>query len=162
MYRIHAVYAQRGGGGYPTNWWRGTIQSQTVEVRVRDRNPKERSSVYVDSDYILALTAANRFLEAWRTRHQDNGIAAISGDAIREKGEQYWRNMISGISNPHHQAYEVGEGSRIDDRRFAFRVWLHELYTGEEHPGAPRDRGRVLVVREVGHGQWRVDEIERY
>jgi len=36
-YLISAVYSQRGAGRYPANWWRGTVRSPTVEVRVRSR-----------------------------------------------------------------------------------------------------------------------------
>jgi len=89
------------------------------------------SQVYINTDYICALSAANEFLSAWRARHRDKGIAPLSPRLLQTKGEQWWRDEISGISNPHHEAYEICNGHRLPDGRFVFDVRLYEHYTGD-------------------------------
>jgi hypothetical protein len=125
------------------------------------------SVVRNDDNYVLALSAANEFLSAWRDRHQDKGIAMLTPSLLKAKGEQWWRDEISGISNPHHEAYEITNGRPLADGRYVFDVWLYEYYTG--NVGRRRAKGQKvhswvrpeadrIVVIEVGPDDWRVDE----
>jgi hypothetical protein len=64
---------------------------------------------------------------------------------------------MTGRSNPHQEAFEVGPGRQVDSERYAFTVRLHELYPGE--PTGFAYAGTLWLVREQ-HG-WRVDRLPR-
>ena len=64
---------------------------------------------------------------------------------------------MTGLSNPHHEAFEIGQGVRIDSDTYAFPVRLFELYTGEPTGYAYSDT--LGVVRE--RDGWRVDRLPR-
>ena len=116
------------------------------------------TSVSVDTDYVLALSAANTFLSAWQRRDQDVGITMLSPRLLQSRSEADWRMSISGVSDPHHQAYEITSGRRLPDGRFAFAVWLHEHYTGfKDEPSKRREPDTIIVVK-VGAEKWRVDK----
>ncbi|CAG7646149.1 hypothetical protein PAESOLCIP111_05111 [Paenibacillus solanacearum] len=38
---------------------------------------------------------------------------------------------FTGVSNPHHQAFEVTGKKQIGDERFAFHALLYEYYTAQ-------------------------------
>ena len=120
------------------------------------------SQVYINTDYICALSAANEFLSAWRARHRDKGIASLSPRLLQTKGEQWWRDEISGISNPHHEAYEICNGHRLADGRFVFDVWLYEHYTGDVYYRGKRWGADKIVLVKVGPEKWKVDEISSF
>ena len=71
----------------------------------------------VDTDYVLALSTANSFLEAWRFRRQEAGLALLSSRLRKSQTEDQWRLVISGTSNPHHLSYEITSGKRLPDGR---------------------------------------------
>ena len=120
------------------------------------------SQVYINTDYICALSAANEFLSAWRARHRDKGIASLSPRLLQTKGEQLWRDVVSGISNPHHEAYEICNGHRLPDGRFAFDVWFYEHYTGDVYYRGKRWEADKIVLVKVRPEKWKVDEISSF
>jgi len=113
----------------------------------------------VDTDYVLALSTANEFLEAWRKRDQAAGLSLLSARLRKSRTEPEWRQAISGISNPHHTSYEIGSGQRLPDGRIRFDIHLHYHYTGQRSGGAPRKGPRQIILIEVGNENWKVDEI---
>jgi len=115
--------------------------------------------VQVDTDHILALSTANRFLEAWRSRNQDEGLGLLSHRLRKSQTEDEWRMAISGISNPHHQSHEITDGKRLPDGRIQFDVWLHDHYTGQRHGGSHRQAGEHIILIEVEKETWRVDGV---
>jgi len=114
---------------------------------------------HVDTDYVLALSSANTFLEAWRSRDQDSGLALLSDRLLKSRSEDEWRLAISGVSNPHHQSYEITRGHRLEDGRIQFSVWLYEHYTGERQAKSPRQISERIIVRKVRDDVWRIDEV---
>ena len=112
----------------------------------------------VDADYVLALSTANRFLEAWRIRDQDAGLALLSPRLRKSQAEDEWRMAISGCSNPHHQSYEITGGRRLPDGRIQFDVWLHDHYTGQRYGASPRNAAEHIILIELEREQWRVDD----
>jgi len=111
----------------------------------------------VDTDYVLALSTANRFLEAWRSRNQDAGLALLSPRLRKSQTEDNWRMAISGCSNPHHQSYEITGGKRLPDGRVQFDVWLHDHYTGQRSGHSPRQMAEHIILIKVGKEEWKVD-----
>ena len=119
---------------------------------------KNRASNVIDQDYVLALSAADQFLIAWATRNQDDGLALLSPRLKNKFPEDYFRYYLSGLSNPHHQGFEVGRGKRLPSEGFSFPVAMYEHYTGhKENNGLPRLL--TIVVVQTGPENWMVDEL---
>lgn len=115
--------------------------------------------VQVDTNYVLALATANRFLDAWRSRDQDSGLALLSNRLRESRTEDEWRMAIAGISNPHHQSYEITHGKHLPDGRVQFDVWLHDHYTGQRYGVSPRRTADHMILIEVEKDEWRVDGV---
>jgi hypothetical protein len=113
----------------------------------------------VDSDYVIALSTANKFLEAWRGRRQNAGLALLSPRLIEMRTEDQWRMAISGASNPHHQSYELTSGRRFPDGRIQFDIWLYEHYTGQQDEPSTRGKPEHIILIKVNNKEWKVDEV---
>ena len=116
------------------------------------------SQEMVDQDYALALSSANRFLCAWQARNPEEGLGLVSETLKSRKSTEELRAYISGLSNPHHEAFEVGNGKRLSDKQVGFEVRLYEHYTGAEWR-RPRPQSSRIVLVEEQPGDWRVDEL---
>ena len=112
----------------------------------------------VNQDYILALSGANRFLCAWQWRDQDAGLKLLSPTLRKKHSEYDLRMWISGVSNPHHQAFEIQSGRRLSVGRYLFpvRLYLHQTDQLEKQI-VPR-MSRIVMVKD-GLEQWLVDEL---
>ncbi len=128
------------------------------------RQPAEASSAgqrqgeSPSADFLNALQTANAFLGAWVSRDVERGIQLISERLRAEVADESWlRQFLAGLSNPHHQAFEIGRGRRKGLGRYSFPVILYELYTGEQKGTAYP--GTLEIARE-GH-VWRVDRLPR-
>lgn len=110
------------------------------------------------TDYLGALRAVDQFLCAWVARDGDSGLRLISQRLRAEVGDEAWlRQFLVGLSNPHHQAFEMEGSGQGDGARYSFRVMLYELSTGQE-TGAGYE-GVIEAVKESG--EWRVDRLPR-
>ena len=117
----------------------------------------------VDGDYILALTAANEFLDAWRMRDQVKGVALLTPELLAAEGREAWGATISGCSNPHHESYEITGGRRLADGRFAFDIQLYLYYTNfPDVYNSPRVPPGTMVLKKVAHEEWRVDGLSMH
>jgi hypothetical protein len=108
--------------------------------------------------YLHALQTANAFLWAWLTRDADEGLRLISNHLRTQiHDDERLRQFVVGLSNPRHQAFEIGRGCRHNTNRYAFPVTLYELYSGEQ-VGA-----RYLGILEVEKQSevWRVNRLPR-
>jgi len=119
---------------------------------------KGRAAAGMGQDYVLALSTANHFLYAWATRNEADGLDMLSPKLKNKFPEEYLRSYISGVENPHHQAFEIGRGQRMPSGAFSFPVAMFEHYTGQketnEHPKPLR-----IVVIQSGPESWLVDEL---
>ncbi|OGP72629.1 MAG: hypothetical protein A2V86_04270 [Deltaproteobacteria bacterium RBG_16_49_23] len=110
------------------------------------------------ANYLEALQTANAFLLAWVMRDAEVGLRLLS-DHLRGKvnNDAWLRQFIVGLSNPHHQAFEIEAGRKLSDTRFIFSVTLYELYSGENMGFAYKG---VMEVVKQGN-VWRVDRLPR-
>ena len=119
---------------------------------------KSHARNVINQDYVLALSAADQFLNAWATRNQDDGMALLSPRLKNKFPEDYFRYYLSGLSNPHHQAFEVGQGKRLTSGKFSFPVMMYLHYTGQketnEHP-----KSLTIVMVQAGPENWLVDAL---
>jgi hypothetical protein len=111
------------------------------------------------AEYAQALEAANSFLWAWSNRDVDTGTKLISHNLIAElkknNKDDWFKQYMSGLSNPHHISFEIGKCREINSNRFAFTVTLFEHYTGERN--ADKYRSTLEVIKE--EGSWRIDVL---
>jgi hypothetical protein len=94
-------------------------------------------------------------------RDQEAGLAAMSPRLLKTRPEEYWRGLICGCSNPHHEAYEVSNGRRLPDGRFEFDVSLYTYYSFFPQPENRWQQSlTVKVVRfDSENDEWRVDDL---
>jgi len=113
----------------------------------------------IPANYVEALQTADSFLWAWVNRDADAGRRLISrglsSKLQKENNEEWFRNYMIGLSNPHHHSFEIGSGKEIKPKRFSFPVTLYEYYTGE--PKAFKYKSKIEVIQEGD--SWRVDVL---
>lgn len=114
-------------------------------------------------EYLNALQIADSFLSAWLERDQDSGISLMSArlrnrtPPEKEEHEHVLRDFVSGISAPHHQAFEISSGRKIHADRYSFPVTLYEYADGDK--GGFSYRSALELVRE--NEGWRVDKLPK-
>jgi hypothetical protein len=124
-----------------------------------DTQPADTQTPTVyDEHYLGALAIADRFCEAWRAGDVSVGRMLLDRRLVRRYSDQQINDAIGDTPNPRHEAFEIFDGERIGDGRFAFQVRLFLRYTGQgaERIEAPVER---LVVALGADGQWRVDDF---
>ncbi len=109
--------------------------------------------------YVQALQVANTFLHAWLDRDSKGGLSLMSTSVLKPPADTTaaehtaWLQLyMSGLSNPHHQAFEIHEGKASGRDRFSFPVTLYELATGQ--PTANAYSSSIELVRDSSG--WRV------
>ena len=124
--------------------------------------PAEATSQPADlnfgSDAIEALAAANQFCRHWRMRDYESGRSMLSRRLLRKYPDSDMRTAIAGTSNPHHGAFAIFEGQEIGPGRFAFKIRLFLIYTGQRDYRYEAPVKRIVVERDET-GQWLIDEF---
>lgn len=120
--------------------------------------PTKEDKLKVDQDYLMALRAANQFLESWVHRDGEQGAQMVTTEVKKLYSEEQLSAYFVGTSNPHHQAYEVTGSEQIDENSYRFKVWMYEHYSGVEilfdHP-----EPSYLTVLRTGDEQWLINEL---
>ena len=77
---------------------------------------------------------------------------------VDEENYSSWLELyMTGLSNPHHQAFEILPGEASTGDTFSFPVILHEYATGMERCDAYSSS--IELVEE--NGEWRVFRLPR-
>ena len=128
------------------------VLSPDLALGVWTRN-KPGPSVGTDSNYILALAAANRFLHAWQALDYETGLVMLTDNAKRDISEPRLQAFLS----PGPQAaFELARGKKLHSRRYAFPVVLF----GVRQDGKTiRPRLSELVVVRTGKDDWAIDKL---
>jgi hypothetical protein len=140
------------------------VAAMGVISAIATAGPPVQNESAPGAGYCQALRVADSFLTAWLNRDSDAGLALMSDALLGRAGgrakerESELRQCMTGLSNPHHQAFEIGGGSRLGADRYAFPVRLLELYLGEASGSAYRD---TLEVVQQG-SDWQVDRLPRH
>lgn len=117
--------------------------------------------VHIDKDYLYALNTADRYLYAWIMRDGSIAYSLISdnikNDYIDQKDFQI---QFAGVSNPHHQAFEIIGYKRLSKDRICFKVWYYEDYTAVIVPTYKRTRPSLLELVKIDNKTWLVDKME--
>jgi hypothetical protein len=113
-------------------------------------------------DYVGALRAANEFCQAWqRGEYTTYTRNLMSQRMLKQHSEEKILNTIGGGLNPRHAAYELSEGRRLDDGRYAFKLKLYFWYAGGTSDRTETVPGEMILAREASDrsGQWKVDQF---
>jgi hypothetical protein len=106
-----------------------------------------------DSDYVPALAAADRFLHAWQSQNQEDGLMMLTDAAKQRSTEEQLEEFFSPRENA---AYQISSGKKLTAGRYAFPVALLETSNGGGHL---RRRFSEIVVVRKGRRDWVVDRL---
>jgi hypothetical protein len=107
----------------------------------------------VDQDYIAALIAANRFLQAWQTHDHETAILLLTDKVKRHTREDRLEAFFNPAAHA-EQAYEINAGKKLGPGRYIFRVTLFSSGQKSSHPHASQ-----LVIIRSGMNDWAVDKM---
>jgi len=120
--------------------------------------PSKNDKLRVDQEYLMALRAANQFLEAWVHRDGEKGAQSVTAEVKKAYSEDWLSSYFVGTSNPHHQAYEITGSDQINKNTYRFKVWMYEHYSGVEvlfdHP-----EPSYLTVVKTEDENWLINEL---
>ena len=113
------------------------------------------SATTIDSDYVSALSAANRFLQAWQTQDHEAGLLLLTDSAKKVSSEDQLEKMLSpGTSMP--RGFQITHGKKMSTGRYAFPVTLYEVTT----PHKPlRIRNSRIIAVHTGKEDWAIDKL---
>lgn len=112
-----------------------------------------------DPGYISALSAANRFLQAWQNQDHETGLLMLTDAAKQHSSEERIATFFSSGSDA---AYEIARGKRLKAGRYAFPITLfatHSSTTQSSPTQASRPQKSEIVVVRAGKDEWAIDKL---
>jgi hypothetical protein len=106
--------------------------------------------------YAGALAAVDDFCQAWVKGDAVAGRALLSVRMQRRYPDQLLGDVIAGSGNPRHAAYEIHNGRRLGDGRYAFDVRLFFCYSGVHGDKLESPLEQAIVAQDDA-GRWRID-----
>lgn len=106
-----------------------------------------------DSGYVLALVAADHFLQAWQSGDVENGMALLTSHAKQAVNTDVLEEFFS---NHEPSAYEVNHGKLLTRGRYEFPVVL--MRSASKNVRSHR-RFTSIVIVDTGHNDWAVDKL---
>ena len=103
-----------------------------------------------DTEYVQALGCVNSFLGCWQSRDFERGEMFLGAELKKSRSKADWDMAICGVSNPHHEAYEVCGWRKTGEHSYQFQVRLYYYYTGEPCRPVPQRKPDVIEVAKEG------------
>ena len=110
-----------------------------------------------DSDYVLALGAANDFLRAWQTQDREAGILLLTDRVKQRSPESTLVNFFSRRAC-RAQSFEIAHGKKLAPGRYRFPVSLFQQPVSEGSKWI-RPQTSTLVVVRTGTSEWSIDKL---
>ena len=107
-----------------------------------------------DPAYVSALSAANRFLQAWQNQDHETGLLMLTDAAKQHSSEDRLEVFFSSGSD---SAYEIARGKKLKAGRYAFPVTLFAFHSGTTKTERPQ-KSEIVVVR-TGKDEWAIDKL---
>jgi hypothetical protein len=107
-----------------------------------------------DADYISALSAANRFMNAWQTRDQETIMLMLSDSAKHQATAEHMNEFLSAEDSD--KAFEISQGKKLKTDQYSFAVGLFSTAPGAKHIHSKYSQ--LIVVRTSAH-DWAVDKL---
>jgi hypothetical protein len=105
----------------------------------------------VDSDYVSALAAADRFLQAWQSGDAENGISLLTEHAKKNENPDDLDKFFSAPKSP---AFEIDRGKRMKRGRYEFPVVMVSRTSNKLHR-----RFSSIVIVNTSDNDWAVDKL---
>jgi hypothetical protein len=125
-----------------------------LSVAAAARTRAGRSHPARDDEYIFALAAANRFLQAWQTHDQETGVLLLTNAAKQHCSEDRLNSLFSSNSQA---AYEIGRGRKLRGTRYLFPVTI--FAHAHARSGSVRVHHSDLIITKMGRADWAVDKL---
>jgi hypothetical protein len=103
--------------------------------------------------YLSALSAADRFLQAWQSSDAEAGMALLTNHAKQASTPEA---MEAFFSNEPPSAYEIAHGKSLRPGRYEFPVTLITHAGGAS--GIHRQFSTIIVLN-TGNNDWAVDKL---
>jgi hypothetical protein len=103
-----------------------------------------------DRDYVFALGTADRFLHAWQTQDEEDGLTTLTDEAKDRWPEERLEAFFAAAD---HAGYEISRGRKLKLGRYAFPVAL-----AESSDAKVRRRFSEIIVMRTGK-DWAVDQL---
>ena len=107
----------------------------------------------IDQDYVAALAAANRFLQAWQNQDHETAILLLTDKLKQHTNEQALETFFVPAVHA-QQAYEISSGKRLAPGRYIFTVILFNSSV-KLLPHRPSQ----LIVSRTGTNDWAIDKL---
>jgi hypothetical protein len=119
--------------------------------------PKSKNIPPTDSDYVLALGAANDFLHAWQTQDREAGILLLT-DHLKERSKEDVLMDFFSRRACRRQSFEIARGKKLAPGRYRFPV---SLFQQPASGGVKwiRPQTSSLVVVRTGASEWSIDKL---
>lgn len=124
-----------------------------ITLSLSASSAKNRPALAPDSGYVLALAAADHFLQAWQAGDLENGMALLTGNAKDAANRDVVERFFS---NPEPFGYEINRGKLAKHGRYEFPVVL--VTVPSKNVRAHRRVSTVVVVN-TGNNDWAVDKL---
>jgi len=105
----------------------------------------------LDSGYVSALAAADRFLQAWQGGDVESGMVLLSGHAKEKVTTDVVEKFFS---NSGPSGYEIGRGKQLKRGRYEFPVVLVSVLKNRA-----RRKFSSIVIVDTGKNDWAVDKL---
>lgn len=110
-----------------------------------------------------ALRVANQSLEAWIQRDRKVGAALLTPALIRHMGgtgdDTNLSGYLVGLSNPHHEAFEITSEVGVGRKRVGYEVRLYEAVTGDKNPPQDRPKPGKMILSMSPNRNWLIDTL---
>lgn len=127
----------------------------TAKKRGSTRDAAHRTVTAADTNYVSALAAANRFLYAWQSQDEENGVLMLTDAAKNHTSEDRLDAFFSPAAGS-QQTYEITRGKRLAPGRYLFPVTLVVATPGNA-PTLRRRYSRIVITK--AGDDWVVDRI---
>lgn len=117
--------------------------------------PAAPHATSTDSNYVPALAAANRFLQAWQTEDHEAGLMLLTDSAKHQTSEDQLEKLFDPEGTV-PRGYQIAHGKKLADRRYTFPVTLYEVTSTRK---SPRIRNSQIIVVQTGKDDWAVDKL---
>ena len=107
-----------------------------------------------DPDYLLALSMADHFLQAWESRDYEAGVVMLT-DVAKQSISESQLDELFGAEKSGSRGFELGHGKKLHPGRYEFPVMLFE---GGKGQNAASRYSRLVVVKE-GKNEWVIDQL---
>ena len=111
----------------------------------------------MDSEYVLALGAANDFLRAWQTQDKEAGILLLT-DRLKQRTSENALEIFFSCTAGKSQSFEIARGRKVAPGRYRFPV---SLFQKAASPGTRwlRPQASSLIVVKTGGSEWSIDKL---